>query len=75
MTHSFAIESLETVRAVSAVPLSARGLPPNTYEVIRQAAERAPEADALVYLDDPARVEEAERISYAQLFGRVTQAA
>lgn len=71
----FEIRDLASVRAINAVPLDERGLAASTYEVIRRAAYRLPDADALVYLSDPKQPESAKRTSYRQLSDSVNQAA
>ena len=70
------IRSAADIEAIEAVPLESRldGLH-STYDVLRRAAARAPDATALVFLPDGDSTATAIELSYAELLRKVTQAA
>lgn len=69
------ITSLRDVEALEQTPLDARDLPSSTYELLRRSAQRFGPDNALSFLLQGSAAEEPLRISYAELFARVTQAA
>ncbi|SDH62768.1 acyl-CoA synthetase [Pseudomonas panipatensis] len=69
------IASLRDIEALESVPLEQRDLPASTYELLRRSAARHAGHSALHFLLQGRADEEPVRISYAELFARVTQAA
>ena len=69
------ISSLRDVEALEQVPLQDRDLPPNTYELLRRSAQQFGPSTALSFLLQGSAAEEPLKVSYEQLFARVTQAA
>lgn len=69
------ISSLRDVEALEQVPLHDRDLPPNTYELLRRSAQQFGTSTALSFLLQGSAAEEPIRVSYAELFARLTQAA
>ncbi len=69
------ITSLRDVEALERTPLQARDLPSSTYELLRRSAQRFGPDTALNFLLQGSAAEEPLRVSYAELFARVTQAA
>nr|WP_294974064.1 acyl-CoA synthetase [uncultured Pseudomonas sp.] len=69
------IASLRDVQALESIPLEERNLPSSTYELLSRSAERFGPDTALSFLLQGSAAEEPLRISYAELFARVTQAA
>ena len=70
-----AVRNLSDVEALERVPLAERGLPPSTYALLSESAERYGDRLAFRYIerglpDDPVR-----DVSYREFLGRVTQAA
>jgi fatty-acyl-CoA synthase len=61
----------EDLAAVEAVPLSERGLPASTYELVTRAAALWPERPALTVLPSGERWEEPERWTFADLSAAV----
>ena len=69
------IASLGDVEAIERTPLAARGLPASTYELLREAAVRYGDAPALTFLLQGDAADSPVRLSYRELFARITQAA
>lgn len=69
------VRSLQDVVDLEQVPLAERGLASSTYEALRLAAERRPQAPALSFLPGVAHLSGIRQWSYAQLFADVTRAA
>lgn len=69
------VRSLQDVIDLEQVPLAARGLASSTYEALRLAAVRRPQAPALSFLPDAAHLSRTQRWSYSELFADVTRAA
>lgn len=64
------------VARIEAVPLADRGLPPNTYELLRRTVQATPDAPALHLLGEDDRPwREAPVWTYAELLRRVHRAA
>lgn len=69
------ITNLRDVENLERTPLEARDLPSSTYELLQRSAQRFGPSTALRFLLQGSATEEPLRISYAELFARVTQAA
>ncbi len=69
------IASLREVEAIERTPLAARNLPASTYDVLREAAARYGDAPALTFLLQGDAADPPVRLSYRELFARITQAA
>jgi len=70
------LSTAQKVRAFEQVPLAARGLPNNVYELLANSCAQDPEAEALVFFTDPERCVHTQTVwSYAQLRARVAQFA
>lgn len=69
------VQTLNDIESIERVPLSDHGLACSTYEALRQAAERTPQAPALSFFADAAGFKRTHEWSYAQLFGDITRAA
>jgi len=70
-----AIASLRDIEQIEQTPLEARDMAPSTYELIRRSAARSPDAPALSFLLQGTAEETPYRLSYAELFGKITQTA
>ncbi|MBF3286482.1 AMP-binding protein, partial [Pseudomonas aeruginosa] len=75
MNPSPSIVGLSDIEALERVPLEQRDLPSSTYELLQRSAQRHGQRIALSCLLHGSAVEEPLRISYAELFARVTQTA
>jgi fatty-acyl-CoA synthase len=69
------VQTLEDIKQLEQVPLAERGLAPSTYEAMRLAAERTPQAPALSFFSDAADFTRTHDWSYAELFADITRAA
>ena len=69
------VQSLNDIESLERVPLSDHGLASSTYEALRLAAERTPQAPALSFFADAADFKRTHEWNYAQLFGDITRAA
>ncbi|WP_409313471.1 acyl-CoA synthetase [Pseudomonas putida] len=69
------VRSLKDVVDLEQVPLAQCGLASSTYEALRLAAERRPQAPALSFLPDATNLSRTHQWSYSQLFADVTRAA
>lgn len=69
------VQTLSDIESLERVPLSERGLACSTYDALRQAAERIPEAPALSFFADAADFKRTCEWSYSQLFADITRAA
>ena len=69
------VRTLEDIEELERVPLSERGLPASTYEALRLAAERTPQARALSFFIDAADFTRTHEWNYAELFADITSAA
>ena len=69
------VQTLDDIESLERVPLSERGLASSTYEVLRQAAERSPEAPALSFFADAADFKRTYKWNYSHLFADITRAA
>lgn len=75
MNPSPSIVGLSDIEALERVPLEQRDLPSSTYELLQRSAQRHGQRIALSCLLHGSAAEEPLRISYAELFARVTQTA
>jgi fatty-acyl-CoA synthase len=69
------VQSLEDIAALERVPLAERNLPASTYEALRLAAVRTPQARALSFFSDAANFTQTHEWNYAELFADITRAA
>ncbi|MHC8367231.1 acyl-CoA synthetase [Pseudomonas sp. ZT5P21] len=69
------VKTLSDIESLERVPLSERGLASSTYEALRQAAERTPEAPALSFFSDAADFKRTCEWNYSELFADITRAA
>jgi fatty-acyl-CoA synthase len=69
------VQTLNDIESVERVPLSERGLASSTYEALRQAAGRTPQAPALSFFADAADFKHTYEWNYSQLFADITRAA
>ena len=69
------VQTLNDIESLERVPLSERGLACSTYEALRQAAERTPQAPALSFFADAADFKHTHEWNYSQLFVDITRAA
>ena len=69
------VQTLNDIERLERVPLSERGLASSTYEALRQAAERNPQAPALSFFADAAHFKHTLEWNYSQLFADITRAA
>jgi fatty-acyl-CoA synthase len=69
------VQTLDDIESLERVPLSERGLACSTYEALRQAAERSPQAPALSFFADAADFKRTCEWNYSRLFADITRAA
>lgn len=69
------VQSLNDIESLERVPLAERGLACSTYEALRVAAERTPQAPALSFFADAADFRRTYQWNYSQLFADITRAA
>ncbi|WP_137820575.1 acyl-CoA synthetase [Pseudomonas sp. 2FG] len=69
------VQTLSDIENLELVPLAERGLPASTYEALRLAAERTPQAPALSFFADAADFKRTHDWNYAELFADITRAA
>ncbi|RON24804.1 acyl-CoA synthetase [Pseudomonas brassicacearum] len=69
------VQTLNDIESIERVPLSDHGLACSTYEALRLAVERTPQAPALSFFADAADFKRTHEWNYAQLFGEITRAA
>ncbi|MGZ9738353.1 acyl-CoA synthetase [Pseudomonas sp. GNP012] len=69
------VQTLNDIESLERVPLSERGLACSTYEALRQAAERTPQAPALSFFVDAADFKRTHEWNYSQLLADITRAA
>lgn len=70
-----AIKTLHDIQQIEQTPLTERGLPTSTYELICRSAEAHEDAPALSFILQGTPDEQAYRLTYRQLLGKVTQTA
>jgi fatty-acyl-CoA synthase len=69
------IRTLQDIQQIESTPLSERGLPASTFELIRRTAQATPDAPALSFILQGTAEETALRLNYAELLGKITQTA
>lgn len=69
------IRTLQDIQQIESTPLSERGLPASTFELIRRTAQASPDAPALSFILQGTAEETALRLNYAELLGKITQTA
>ncbi|MCP1444779.1 fatty-acyl-CoA synthase [Pseudomonas sp. GGS8] len=69
------VQTLSDIESLEQIPLSERGLASSTYEALRQAARRTPQAPALSFFADAADFRRTYKWNYSQLFADITRAA
>jgi fatty-acyl-CoA synthase len=69
------IRTLQDIQQIESTPLSERGLPASTFELIRRTALATPDAPALSFILQGTAEETALRLNYAELLGKITQTA
>jgi fatty-acyl-CoA synthase len=69
------IASLADIEAIERTPFAARGVPGDTYAILREAAGRYGEAPALTFLPQGDPDETPVRLGYRAFFARITAAA
>jgi fatty-acyl-CoA synthase len=69
------VQSLNDIESLERVPLSERGLASSTYEALRCAAGRTPDAPALSFFADATDFKSTHDWSYSELFADITRAA
>ena len=74
-TTAHTIRSLADIEMIEQTPLTERDLPISTYELIARSAKRAPNNPALTFLLQASDDEQPLTLSYAELFGKITQTA
>lgn len=74
-TTAHTIRSLTDIEMIEQTPLTERDLPSSTYELIARSAKRAPNNPALTFLLQASDDEQPLTLSYAELFGKITQTA
>lgn len=74
-TTAHTIRSLTDIEMIEQTPLTERDLPISTYELIARSAKRAPNNPALTFLLQASDDEQPLTLSYAELFGKITQTA
>jgi fatty-acyl-CoA synthase len=70
-----AIKTLRDIQQIEQTPLAERDLPNSTYELIRRSAALQGDAPALSFILQGNVDEQAYRLSYRQLLGKITQTA
>ena len=70
-----AVQTLSDIEQLEQVPLVERGLATSTYEALRLAAERTPQAPALSFFTDAADFTRTHDWNYAELLADITRAA
>ncbi|AYC31910.1 acyl-CoA synthetase [Pseudomonas cavernae] len=70
-----AIASLRDTESIERTPLQDRDMPASTYELLRRSAQRRADATALTFLLQGNAEEVPYRLSYAELFAKITQTA
>ncbi|MFW0755313.1 acyl-CoA synthetase [Pseudomonas sp. H11T01] len=69
------VQTLSDIENIEQVPLSERGLASSTYEALRCAAGRTPDAPALSFFADATDFKSTHDWSYSELFADITRAA
>lgn len=69
------IRTLQDIQQIESTPLSDRGLPENTFDLIRRTAQASPHAPALSFILQGTAEEAPLRLNYTELLGKITQTA
>ncbi|PKQ40266.1 acyl-CoA synthetase [Pseudomonas sp. YY-1] len=69
------IRSLQDIQQIESTPLSDRGLPESTFDLIRRTAQASPHAPALSFILQGTAEEAPLRLNYTELLGKITQTA
>lgn len=69
------IRTLQDIQQIESTPLSDRGLPESTFDLIRRTAQASPEAAALSFILQGTGEETPLRLNYTELLGKITQTA
>lgn len=69
------VRSIADIERFEQTPLAGRNLPASTYELLRMARDRAPDAPALYHFASGDELDRTATVTHGQLFGRITQTA
>ncbi|PIA66101.1 acyl-CoA synthetase [Pseudomonas sediminis] len=69
------IRTLQDIQQIESTPLSDRGLPESTFDLIRRTAQASPHAPALSFILQGTAEEAPLRLNYTELLGKITQTA
>lgn len=69
------IRTLQDIEQIESTPLSDRGLPESTFDLIRRTAQTSPHAPALSFILQGTAEEAPLRLNYTELLGKITQTA
>lgn len=69
------IRTLQDIQQIESTPLSDRGLPESTFDLIRRTAQTSPHAPALSFILQGTAEEAPLRLNYTELLGKITQTA
>lgn len=69
------VSTIADIERFEQTPLAERNLPASTYELLRMARDRAPDAPALYHFASGDELERTTTVTHGQLFGRITQTA
>ncbi|WP_116365747.1 acyl-CoA synthetase [Parahaliea mediterranea] len=69
------IVTIDDIRQIESIPIEQRGLPTNTYALLRASAARFGNRPALRFLASARKGEQSHALSYSDLLAKVTQAA
>ncbi|MDG9758424.1 acyl-CoA synthetase [Pseudomonas sediminis] len=69
------IRTLQDIQQIESTPLSDRGLPESTFDLIHRTAQASPHAPALSFILQGTAEEAPLRLNYTELLGKITQTA
>ncbi len=69
------IRTLQDIQQIESTPLSDRGLPESTFDLIRRTAQTSPHAPALSFILQGTAEEAPLHLNYTELLGKITQTA
>lgn len=69
------IRTLQDIQQIESTPLSDRGLPESTFDLIRRTAQASPHAPALSFILQGTAEEAPLHLNYTELLGKITQTA
>jgi fatty-acyl-CoA synthase len=75
MGHEFVIRGVRDIEEIEKTPLAERVPESSTYEIIARGAAVKPEATAISFIMDGDKYAEPQKVTYAQLIGRIRQTA